>query len=210
MDSKYKRRTSIRRSLHFLMFSLALFALGASERAWAQAIQPPKFDIFVGYSYLHATTVISGAPINLHGASFSAAFYLDRWFGLVAEVGGYHAGNIAQEFDLTLWNYQFGPRIRLPNQTRFTPYGQFLLGGGHAGGTVYMSSLGAGMPPIGTNNSFLFTVGGGVDSRLNHRLGIRIVQAEYLYSEFLNGSALGHKQNNLRLSTGVVFIFGKT
>jgi outer membrane immunogenic protein len=203
----------MRRSLQLLMFSLIFFTPGVSNRARAQAVTVPessKVDIFSGYSYLHATTVISGAPINLHGASFSAAFYVNRWLGLVGDTGVYHAGNIAQEFDVTLWSYQFGPRVRLPNHTRFTPYAQFLPGGGHAGGTIYTSSLGPGLAPIGTNNSFLLTVGGGLDCRLNHRIGIRIVQAEYLYSEFLNGSAVGHKQNNLRLSTGVVFNFGKT
>jgi len=197
------------RSLHLLMFSLALFALGLPARGWAQAIQSPRIDIFVGYSYLHATTVISGESINLHGGSFSASFYLNRWFGVVGDVGGYHAGNIAQEFDLTLWSYQFGPRVRLQNDFRFTPYGQFLLGGGHAGGTIYTSSLGPGLSPIGPNNSFLYTAGGGIDYRVNKRIAIRVVEAEYLHSEFLNGSVAGHEQNNLRLSTGIVFTFGK-
>ena len=91
-----------------------------------------------------------------------------------------------------------------------TPYAQFLLGGGHAGGTLYTSSLGAGPAPFGTNNSFLYAVGGGLDYRLSHKISIRIPQAEYLHSEFLNGSVTGHLQNNLRLSTGVVFSFGTT
>jgi opacity protein-like surface antigen len=209
MDSKSRKQTSILRGRYLLMFSLALLALGLSDRARAQAIQWPRVDIFAAYSYLRSTTAISGEPINLDGGSFSAAFYLNRWLGVAGDVGVYHAGNIANQFSLTLWSYQAGPRVRLHNDTRFTPYGQFLIGGGHAGGTLYTSSLGFGLAPIGANNSFLFTVGGGLDCRLNGRIGIRIVQAEYLRSEFLNGSSVGHQQNNFRLSTGIVFKFGK-
>jgi hypothetical protein len=183
---------------------LMLLALGATEGARAQAV-----ELFGGYSYLRGNTLFTREQINLNGASFSGAFYVNHWFGIVGDVGVYHAGNIADQFSLTLWSYQGGPRLRLQNDTRFTPYGQFLIGGGHAGGTIYTSSLGPGLPPIGANNSFLYTVGGGADWRLNRRIAIRVVQAEYLFSEFLNGSANGHEQNNLRLSTGIVFNLGK-
>ena len=198
-------------SLRFLMFALALLALGATN-AQGQAVtapDPPKVEIFGGYGYLRGSTLFTGERINLHGASFSAAYYINHWLGIVGDVGVYHAGNIADQFSLTLWSYQGGPRLRLQNDTRFTPYGQFLIGGGHAGGTLYTSPLGPGLAPIGTNNSFLFTVGGGVDCRLNNRIGVRIVQAEYLRSEFLNGSTVGHQQNNLRLSAGLILNFGK-
>lgn len=187
------------------LWFLLLLALGATENVRAQVV-----ELFGGYSYLRANTSFTGEQINLHGASFSAAFYLNRWLGIVGDVGGYHAGSVVDQFSLTLWSYQAGPRVRLRNDTRFTPYAQFLLGGGHAGGTLYTSSFGPGLAPIGTNNSFLYTPGGGVDCRLSNKIGIRIIQAEYLHSEFLNGSVIGHKQNNLRLSTGVVFHFGTT
>jgi len=192
---------------------MVLAALAASGDARGQRTgaepQSSRVAIFGGYSYMRAGTLFTGTPINLHGASFSTALYLHHWIGIVGDVGVYHAANIANQFSLTVSSYQLGPRLRFPNQTRFTPYGQFLIGGGHAGGTLYTSPLGPGLAPIGTNNSFLYTVGGGVDCRLNNRIGVRIVQAEYLRSEFLNGSIVGHQQNNLRLSAGLLFNFGK-
>jgi hypothetical protein len=127
----------------------------------------------------------------------------------VGDLGLYYQGNISGSgFGLTVSSYQFGPRLRLRNQTRLTPFGQLLLGAGHAGGTLYTRSLGSGMPPLGANNSFVLTAGGGADWRLNPRIGIRLVQVEYLHSQFLNGSGSGNQQNNLRLSTGVVFNLG--
>lgn len=200
-------------SLRFLMFCVALLILGATDDAQAQAattLELPRVEVFGGYSYLRTSTVFTGARVNLHGASFSAAYYLNEWFGMVGDGGIYHAGNVAGQFSLTVSSFQAGPQVRLPNRTRLTPYGNFLLGGGHAEGTLYTSSFGTGLAPIGTNNTFLYTVGGGVDYRLSNKIGIRIIQAEYLHSEFLNGSVIGHVQNNLRLSAGVVFHFGTT
>jgi hypothetical protein len=204
----------MRRSLRLLTFSMTLFALGAAEDAQAQAtagVQPPiaQVEIFGGYSYMRANTVITGTPLNLNGASFSVALYVNNWLGLVGDLGRYYQGNIAADgFSLTLSSYQFGPRLCLRNHTHLTPFGQFLLGAGHAGGTLYTRSLGSGMPPLGANNGFLFTAGGGADWRLSPRIGIRLVQAEYLHSQFLNGNSNGNRQNNLRLTTGVVFNFG--
>jgi hypothetical protein len=158
---------------------------------------------------MRANTVISGTPFNLNGGNVSGAFYVNNWLGLVGDLGLYHQGNIAATgFSLTFSSYQFGPRLRLRNHTRLTPFGQFLLGAGHAGGTLYTRSLGSSMPPLGTNNGFVLTAGGGVDWRLSSRIGIRLVQAEYLHSQFRNGSGNGNRQNNLSLSTGVVFSFG--
>jgi hypothetical protein len=199
--------------LRFLTFSILLLALGAGD-ARAQGIEGVRparaqVEIFGGYSYMRSTTAGSGAPINLNGASVSMAFYLRNWVGLVGDVGVYHQGDVAASgYSLTVSSYQFGPRLRLRNHTHLTPFGQFLLGAGHAGGTLYTRSLGSGMPPLGANNGFLFTGGCGLDWKLSPRIGIRLLQVDYLHSQFLNGSGNGNQQDNLRLSTGVVFTFG--
>jgi hypothetical protein len=205
----------MRRSLRFSTFSMALFALGAVDDARAQAIPtgapPPiaRAEIFGGYSYMRANTVTGGTPFNLNGANFSAVLYVNNWLGLVGDFGFYHQGNIAKSgFSLTLESYQFGPRLRLQNHTDLTPFGECLLGRGSARGTLYTRSLGAGMPPLGVNDGLLLTAGGGVDWRWSPRIAIRLMQAEYLQSHFINGIGNGGRQNILRLSTGIVFNFG--
>jgi hypothetical protein len=57
------------------------------------------------------------------------------------------------------------------------------------------------------NNAFVLTGGAGVDWKVSPRIAIRLLQADYLHSEFLNGG--GNRQENIRLSTGVVFSFGR-
>ncbi|MGD0964668.1 MAG: hypothetical protein ABSA57_12300 [Candidatus Acidiferrales bacterium] len=200
--------------LRFWTFSILVLALGVVDNARAQGIEGVRparaeVEIFGGYSYMRSTTAVSGAPINLNGASSAMGFYVKSWLGLVGDLGVYHQGDIAASgLSLTVSSYQFGPRVRLRNHTHMTPFGQLLLGVGHAGGTLYTRSLGPGLSPLGTNNGFLFTGGGGVDWKLTPRIGIRLLQVEYLRSQFLNGSGNGNRQENLRLSTGIVFSFG--
>jgi opacity protein-like surface antigen len=59
-----------------------------------------------------------------------------------------------------------------------------------------------------SQNAFAMTVGGGLDYRLSSRFSIRPAQVEYLltrFNEFTDSRA--QSQNNLRVSTGIVFRF---
>jgi hypothetical protein len=176
---------TMRRTLQLLTMSLAaLFALGAAQAARAQdTTSAPRVEIFGGYSYMNANIVIAGTRFGLNGASGSVAYNFNNWLGVVGDFGVYGQGSVAANGrSLTVSSYQFGPRISLR---------------GHA--------------PLGANNGFMLTAGGGVDWKLNHTIGIRIIQTEYLYSQFLNaatGSNSNH-QNNLRISAGILFSFGK-
>lgn len=83
------------------LWFLLLLTLGATENVRAQVV-----ELFGGYSYLRANTSFAGEQINLHGASFSGAFYLNQWLGVVGDVGVYHAGNVAGQFSLTVSSFQ--------------------------------------------------------------------------------------------------------
>ena len=50
-------------------------------------------------------------------------------------------------------------------------------------------------------------IGGGVDFKLSHRFSIRPVQVDYLMTHFDELGLGAQNQNNLRVSTGVVFHF---
>jgi hypothetical protein len=51
-----------------------------------------------------------------------------------------------------------------------------------------------------TENAFAMTLGTGVDVRVTPRFAVRVIQTDYLLSRLA-----GATQNNLRLSTGLVF-----
>jgi opacity protein-like surface antigen len=188
------------------IFAVAVFALSAAPSVSAQ--DAPKWEVFGGYTYMRSNIVVSGAQFNMNGGSGSVAYHLTDWFALVGDVGVTHQGAVASKpFSLTVTTYEFGPRVIWHNHSHLTPYAQVLIGGGHANGTLYTSSLGTGLAPIGASNDFNFTAGGGVDWKLHHNFSIRLAQAEYLHTQFANAN--NNSQSNFRLSTGVVFSFGQ-
>lgn len=209
----------MRRALRLLTISLAaLLALGAAPAARAQTLgtsdetaSTPKLEIFGGYSYMNANIVISGPRVSLNGASGSVAHNFNKCIGAVADFGVYGQGNVAAESrSLTVSSFLFGPRVSWRGHN-FVPFAQVLLGAGHATGTLYTTSLGNGTAPLGASSGFMLTAGGGVDWKLRPTIAIRIIQTEYMYSQFLNVAASpdSNRQNNIRISTGVVFSFGQ-
>jgi hypothetical protein len=198
-------KTMRRTNILLTIFLAAVFALSSPP---AKAQDAPKWEIFGGYTFMHSNIVVSGATFNMNGGSGSVAYHLTHWFALVGEVGATHQGAVVSKpFSLTVTTYEFGPRVTWRNHSHLTPYAQVLIGGGHAGGTLYTSSLGTGLAPIGASNDFNFSAGGGVDWKINHAFSVRVGQAEYLHTQFPNG--INASQSNFRLSTGVVFTFGK-
>lgn len=196
----------MRRTHILLAIFLAVVTLGSGPSTHAQ--DAPKWEIFGGYTYMRANIVVTGTQFNMNGGSGSVAYNLTNWFGLVGDFGVTHSGTTGtQPFSLTVTTYEFGPRVSWRNHTKLTPFVQVLIGGGHAGGSLYTSSLGSGLAPLGTSNDFNFTAGGGVDWKINHGFSVRLAQAEYLHTQFANAN--NNSQGNFRLSTGVVFTFGK-
>jgi hypothetical protein len=205
----------MRRMLKFFTFSLAgILALANAQAARAQGFgtgteSAPRVDVFRGYSFVRSNIVTTGTLFSLNGGSGSVAYNLSNWLGIVGDFGYYEQGNAAGlGKSLTISSYQFGPRISLRERGHLIPFAQALLGAGRASGTLYTTALGVGQVPLGANSGFMFTVGGGLDWKLNHAFGIRIVQTEYMYSRFLNGTGNGNRQNNVRLSAGILLSFG--
>jgi len=100
--------------------------------------------------------------------------------------------------DATVITYLFGPRYTYRrSESKVAPYGQILFGGAHIG------------IPGGTDNAFAMSVGGGIDVIPNAHVGIRLVQIEYLLSRFREGTPKHVVQHNLRVTTGVLFRFGR-
>jgi len=185
--------------LKLVVCALAVLALFAGS-ARAQEDRS-KVDIFAGYSYLRFNPSSSGVDsFNLHGGSASVAYNVNNWLSGVADFGGYHNGNILNTgLDGTLSTYLFGPRVSYRHYSRITPFGQVLFGVAHVGANFGGTS--------GSDNAFAMTVGGGVDVGVSKHFAIRPVQVDYLLTRFNEGANNAQSQNNLRVSTGIVFRF---
>jgi opacity protein-like surface antigen len=176
----------------FILFGFALLATSI-----AQAQETRGMEISGQYQYVRISPGQGAPSENCQGAGGTFAANVNRWVGIVGDVGfckvtGLPTGATAHEI-----NYLFGPRFSYRNYGRVTPYAQVLFGGERATASV------TGFPSASTN-AFAMTFGGGADFRLTQHLAFRAIQLEYLYTHFG-----GAKQNNLRLQTGLVYRFGK-
>jgi len=185
-----------------LQVVVCLLALVSLFGAAAQAQDVPKFAVFAGYSYVRANPATSGIDsFSMNGGSASIAYNANHWFSAVADFGGYHTNNIlGTGVDGTLSTYLFGPLISYRHDSRMTPFGQVLFGVAHIAGDN-------GLAFSTSNNSFAMAIGGGVDFKVSHRFSIRPAQLDYLLTHFNEFATGAQNQNNLRVSTGVVFHF---
>jgi len=178
----------------------------------ALAQDAPKVEVFGGYSYLHSKGDSSSDGINLNGWNASVAGNLTPSFGLVADISGHYttetvvtgltttgSGVITSRAKLSDHLFLFGPRFSYRKHERVTPFAHVLVGGFRAKG-----SLSGAFFLNETDTGFAAAAGGGVDVKLSQRFAFRLVQADYVFDRS-NGES-GH---NARISTGLVFRFGK-
>jgi opacity protein-like surface antigen len=184
-----------------LKLMVSLLAVVSLFGAIAQAQETPKVDIFAGYSYLRENPSTSGvSSFSLNGGSASFAYNANSWLSGVADFGAYHNGNIlGTGTSGTLSTYLFGPRVSYRHSGRITPFGEVLFGVAHAGASIAGAS--------GSDNAFAMSLGGGVDYKLTDRFAIRPIKVDYLMSRFSETGSGAQTQNNLRVSTGIVFHF---
>jgi opacity protein-like surface antigen len=180
---------------------VSLLAMLTLLGATTQAQDTPKVDIFAGYSYVRENPSTAGvSSFSLNGGSASFAYNANSWLSGVADFGGYHSGNILSTGTSgTLSTYLFGPRVSYRHSGRVTPFGEVLFGVAHAGASIAGATA--------SDNAFAMSVGGGVDYKLTDRFAIRPIKVDYLMSRFSETGTGGNTQNNLRVSTGIVFRF---
>jgi peptidoglycan-associated lipoprotein len=185
-------------------FSL-LLAAACAVPAIAQSNPPALWEVGAGYNFVHTNAPPSGCGcFSMNGGTASIARPFTPSFSIVGEFNGITNGNVnASGHSLTLLSYLAGPRYRLSTaRGRFSPFAQALVGGVHASGALYAPSGSAS----GSANAFAASVGGGLDVALNRHVALRLVEADYLLTLLPNG--VNSRQNNLNLTTGVVFRFG--
>ena len=135
-----------------------------------------------------------GATADFNGGSGSLSYNLTPWLGVVGDFGGYHWTNSGGNANIV--TYLFGPKLSY-HRGRVTPFVQALFGGAHESGSSFNVSV--------SEDAFAAALGGGVDWNATPRIGIRLLQVEYLLTKFDDG--FNNRQNNARVSAGVVFRF---
>lgn len=199
-----------------------------------QAQETPRVEVFTGYSYLRASDSLS-QRVNQNGWDLSVAANFSRSFSLVADISN-HYGTKGGAFNSTTgaftpigtggkgFSFLFGPQVSYREIPKVTPFARMLFGGMRASRLVLNSTSSAGTDggfgivagPLCTAlycvvpaTSFAMAFGGGLDVRATDRIWIRPFQADYVRAEITTGYGSIATQNDLRISAGIVFRFGK-
>lgn len=170
--------------------AVCLLALILFVSIGAIAQQTPRIEVFGGYSHFFAD--VGNSSSNLNGFHVSAAENLNSWFGGVLDFST-HYGTRAG-INVNTQSIMYGPRFAYRRSNMVTPSAHALFGAVHGSEGLY----GISMP----DTHFGMALGGAVDVRVNDRIAFRVLQADYLMTRFL-----GLRQDNIRVSTGLVFRF---
>jgi opacity protein-like surface antigen len=185
------------RKLVLIAVTLSLFG------ALAVAQVPTSGNVFLGYSFYN-TDLSSIDRANTNGWEASVEGKVLPFIGIVADFDAHYGsqnfeagicpaalGGCFTQFNANLseHNYLFGPRASF-SIGKIRPFAEVLIGAGH----VQVNG-------VASDTSFATAVGGGVDYKLFHLLAWRL-QGDYIHTSFFSTP-----QNNVRLSTGIVFRF---
>ncbi len=164
-----------------------------------------------------------------HGVNLAIAGYPTKVFGIKGDFS-FHRNEDDTDFatgrnsvETQVYYFMGGPIVKFRNSARVEPFVHALAGGAH---TRFVVDSRVTLPAGTTNNSFetnstdfAAAIGGGIDVRLSDRFSIRAIQADYAPIFLLdrsiralgNAGALqpftleGQRQDNIRISVGVVF-----
>jgi hypothetical protein len=171
-----------------ILLLLPLLVLPAS--AWAQ--QTPKVEIFGGYSNLYAN--INTSSFDMNGVNFSAAENVNSWFGGALDFST-HFGT-ENGYKVNMQTLTYGPVFSYRKNKSMVPFGHALVGAVR-GGQEYLN--------ISKSDTRVAAyMGGGLDVKVAPSVALRLFQVDYLLTHFS-----GIRQNNIRLSAGIVFRVGK-
>jgi hypothetical protein len=183
--SRHSRKTAYAAAVIAFLLLICSPAL-----AQEPAQQPARLEVFAGASYLRFDSKVIGFAdkSDMYGFNGAASYRLFKTISVVADVSGHYGTEIQ------LYNFLIGPQISYP-MGKMTYFGRFLYGKARN----HVDALG-GETSIGR----VLDLGGGVDRNLGSRFAVRLVQVDYM-----NTHTFQTNESNLRVSTGLVYHWGK-
>jgi hypothetical protein len=197
--------------------------IGCTTLACGQDI--PRYEIFGGYTFANQLRLPLAAESSKNGWQAGFKYNIASRIGLVAEVDGrggeafrlLEANSATTLFlrqPVSTYTFLFGPEVNVYRNRRVAINLRALAGVLHAdqangGVSVFSTEPLTGQQQFISsrgleNNTFSMVAGGNVDVRLGRGFSWRVVQPEVQLTR-INGE----NRPNFRVSTGLVFGFGK-
>jgi len=192
---------------------VALCALSAP--AAAQDQPAPKWEIFGGYSFLYPNATVHGVlPLGLlplssnlesnpRGGGASITYNFNRWAGITLDASKeWSAGEVGvanRIDDAGFSNVSLGPKLTYRTE-HFSPFFEALLGEHHLSPDAFHDVTKLG-----------FMVGAGLDVNLSRHFALRLIRADYVFSNYRYGPSSVTPATDLRgvrVQTGIVIMLG--
>jgi len=202
------------RVLSVLLAMIAVLCTFATLAA-AQDQPGPKWELFGGYSaFLPGSDVhgqLPGALLplssrlegNPRGVGLSATYDFNRWLGLTLDTsthwGSGESGLGGRLDDAAFSNLSIGPKFTFRTK-HFSPFLEVLVGDHRL-----MPDAFHDIDKVG------FMVGGGLDINVSRHIALRLLRADFVYSNYQYGSAAVTPRTEIRgarLQTGINFMWG--
>ena len=183
--------------------------------AVAQDEASPKWEIFGGYSFFYPGADVHGLrpgallPVSSRlesdprGAGASLTYNFNRWLGLTGDISGHWDSNestvTGRVDDASFYNLSVGPKITFRSR-HFSPFIEALVGGHRLSPDLFQR-----------DDRFGFMAGGGLDVNLSRHIALRLVRADYVFSNHHFGPEATVPETEVRgvrLQSGLVFMFG--
>jgi len=187
--------------------------------AAAQDQPAPKWELFGGYSFLYPNATVHGVlpgaaagslPLsdrmesNPRGGGASLTYNFNNWFGITLDASKeWSAGEVGvakRIDDAGFSNVSLGPKLTYRTE-HFSPFFEALLGEHNLSPDAFHDVTKLG-----------FMVGAGLDANLSRHFALRLLRADYVFSNYRFGpSDVGTQRTELRgarVETGIVIMFG--
>jgi outer membrane protein OmpA-like peptidoglycan-associated protein/opacity protein-like surface antigen len=197
-----------------MRLSIVALLCGLGALAAAQDRPAPKWELYGGYSAFNPGTDVHGVlpggvlPVsssletNLWGVGASVTYDFNRWLGMTLDASTLRNSEevgIERADDAALSNLSLGPKITF-RHARFSPFLEGLVGDHR-----FMPDSFHDVQKLG------FMAGGGLDINLSRHIALRLIRADYVFSNYRYGPAATTAATDIRgvrLQAGLVFTFG--
>jgi hypothetical protein len=195
--------------------AMTAFLCAFATIAEAQDQAAPKWELFGGYSFVYPGADVHGLlpggllPVNSplesnpRGAGASVTYNFNRRFGLTgdisADLSSGESGVAMRIDDAEFFNLSAGPKITFRTH-HFSPFLEALVGEHRLASEVFGNDYEVG-----------FMAGGGLDLKLSRHFLVRLIRADYVFSNHQYGPSSAIPSTDVRgvrLQTGLVFVWG--
>ncbi len=192
-----------------LIIATLLIASSASLLRAQTPDAQPKNEFFAGYSFHSAdinTLTIDPHRTAQNGVNLEYTRNITRHIGLTSDAS-VHFHRDSRSTSVGVFRSQRdqyfllgGLQLRSGNDERLRPFAHALFGASLFRGFTSDSRPAGIVYTFDDATSFALALGGGVDFRVGKRIDLRLIQVDYTPTFFGSG-----RQNNFRISTGIVF-----